>query len=344
MAAPKGPSPQSRNWIFTLNNHSSVDVPLTLPNCRFVTWQEEIGESGTKHLQGYVIFKSPTRLSACKKYFPTAHWEIRQGTHQEAVNYCNKTDTRVSGPWTEGEPPLDQGFRSDLHGLKRAIDNGASDIECWNDFFAPMAKYHRGIQEYKRVRSMANPRMEKTVCIAIYGFTAAGKSHAVSVNAPRAYWLTKPEKGSQIWIDGYNGNSVFAIDEFYGWLPYDTLLRICDQFPLHLPTKGGFSGFAPKIIVITSNRHPDSWYGYNNFSGGYAPLKRRLEYIIEKKRDSYIVHQEPGSVDYAGVTKPGYVPKTYSTSDLWFTHLPSFPAHLHEYLAAPFPQATLVPP
>lgn len=335
-------SPQSRNWVFTLNNHSAWDVPTKLEKIRFLTWQEEIGESGTKHLQGYAIFTAPVRLSFLKRQFPTAHWEIRKGSHQEAVDYCNKKDTRVNGPWTEGEPPLDQGFRSDLVGLKRAIDNGATEIDCWNEFFVPMAKYHRGMSEYRRVCSSANPRTEKTVCIAIFGETGSGKSHTLT-QAPGAYWLTKPAKGSPTWIDGYTNQSVFVIDEFYGWIPYDTLLRICDKFPLQLPTKGGFSGFIPKIIVITSNKHPDSWYNYSKFSGGFQPLKRRLEYIIEKKRESFIIHQEPDSIDSQGFTKSGYLPKTILSSDLWYTLLPSFPPDLHTCLAAPFPQGPVVP-
>lgn len=292
---PPIPSTKNRYWMFTLNNHSSVEVPRTIDS-KYCVWQEEIGESNTPHLQGYVVFPGPKSLSSLKTILPTAHWEIRRGTHEQARDYCTKKDTRKSGPWTIGEEPKEknQGARSDLLSLKRALDSTDSQQQIWDENFPVMLKYWKAAGEYKRVKSMANPRDSKTVCIVIYGATGSGKTHAIKNFDSDAYWVSKPPKGSPLWMDGYTGQSTVVIDEYYGWIPYDTLLRICDAYPLQLPTKGGHTGFNPSVIFFTSNKPPEMWYDYSKFSGGFDPLNRRLEYIIEKRDlETYSIWKQP---------------------------------------------------
>jgi hypothetical protein len=53
---------------------------------------------------------------------------------------------------------------------------------------------------------------------------------------------------------------VVIIDEFYGWLPYDLLLRLCDRYPLLLETKGGQVQCSANTVIITSNLNPSQWY------------------------------------------------------------------------------------
>ena len=110
------------NWVFTLNNpepqheQSLIDeVPY-----RYLVFQHEISESGTHHLQGYVVLSRQLRLSALKKLLPTAHWEIRKGTHEQAKAYCTKEETRME--FTE---PVEWG--SD-EGIARA--RGAHECPC----------------------------------------------------------------------------------------------------------------------------------------------------------------------------------------------------------------------
>lgn len=74
-------------------------------------------------------------------------------------------------------------------------------------------------------------------------------------NYPDAYWKQRSQ-----WWDGYMNHEVVVIDEFYGWLPYDTLLRLCDRYPLMVETKGGQVNFCAKTIVITTNGVPNTWY------------------------------------------------------------------------------------
>lgn len=43
------------NWCFTINNPEGLLDFDTLPPHKYCVYQEEIGENGTLHFQGYVI-------------------------------------------------------------------------------------------------------------------------------------------------------------------------------------------------------------------------------------------------------------------------------------------------
>lgn len=76
-----------------------------------------------------------------------------------------------------------------------------------------------------------------------------------------AYMVTKPNSGGgALWFDGYAGEEVMIIDEFYGWIHYDFLLRLLDRYPLKLQVKGGFVECRASKFVITSNREWKDWY------------------------------------------------------------------------------------
>jgi len=282
--------------MFTLNNYSSVDVPRhVFENPKYLIWQAERGANNTPHLQGYVLFNAPKRFSTVKKFLPSAHWEPRNGTHEQARDYCSKEETHIDGPWTVGDEPA-QGTRTDLLSLKRSVDEGASTLQLWESHFQPMLKYHKGIDRYMELKSQV--RTEKSFVVVITGPTGTGKSHQANL-FPNIYSLPHPgTKGGQIWFDGYDRHQTLLIDEFYGWIPYDLLLRILDRYALKLPIKGGFVNFNPKWIVITSNRPPSEWYHFEKFAYNKEPLLRRLDLVIEKMtRDYYRVMKSPENID-----------------------------------------------
>lgn len=74
-------------FIFTWNNPS--EMPSFPEDTTWVAC-EEVGDSGTKHYQGYVRFKKNQRITSLKKLIPNAHWENRRGKHERAYDYCIK--------------------------------------------------------------------------------------------------------------------------------------------------------------------------------------------------------------------------------------------------------------
>lgn len=86
---------QSKAWVFTLNNPTeeetqflsslSDDEKRIEHGIQYVIYGEEVGESGTRHYQGYIEFLKRIRLTGCRKIFPRAHWETRRGTPLQGI-------------------------------------------------------------------------------------------------------------------------------------------------------------------------------------------------------------------------------------------------------------------
>jgi hypothetical protein len=62
------------------------------------------------------------------------------------------------------------------------------------------------------------------------------------------------------WWDGYDGESVICLDDFYGGIKYSYLLRLLDGYQCRLKIKGGFTYAQWSKVYITSNKKPSEWY------------------------------------------------------------------------------------
>jgi len=92
----------SKHWVFTLNNHTEENINQLMNDSSIeqLSMQEEVGESGTPHLQGYLKFKTKRRpLSLFKDL--KAHWEKCKRI-AEAITYTQKTDTRSGRQFVKG--------------------------------------------------------------------------------------------------------------------------------------------------------------------------------------------------------------------------------------------------
>lgn len=136
---------QGRNFVFTLNNPTGP--PVFPAGCEYA-YQLEEGEAGTPHYQGYVVFKKMQRLSALKKLLPEAHWENRKGSHDQALAYSTKEDTRIEAPvntFTARTP----GCRTDLIEAAALIRTKGSwaDVIADEDLYEVLAKHPRFVQQ-----------------------------------------------------------------------------------------------------------------------------------------------------------------------------------------------------
>lgn len=253
---------QTKYWVFTLNNPADNELPSAWPGVTYAVWQREKGESGTEHLQGYVIFEKKLRLTTVKKFDRHAHWEARRGNHEQAKSYATKEDTRIDGPWECGEEPIpkEQGKRNDLLQLKRKLDEGATEanIAADPDLFPVWARHYKVVARYKMLTG--KQRDWPVFTQVIWGAPGLGKTRkALHEAGPAAYWLPRPG-GQTAWFDGYIGQDVIVIDEFYGWLALDLLCRILDRYPFQVETKGGSQPLLVRKVIITSNVAPLQWY------------------------------------------------------------------------------------
>lgn len=114
---------QARRWCFTINNYSDADqIVLRLVvqsgDAKFLIFGRERGESGTPHLQGFVIFDRPRRLRAAKGLIsPRAHLEPARGTSDQAATYCRKENDFEEF----GSIPNEQGKRNDFADFKQWV-------------------------------------------------------------------------------------------------------------------------------------------------------------------------------------------------------------------------------
>lgn len=90
----------AKNWCFTWNNYPEEYADIlrsAFGNASAYCWQEEVGENGTRHIQGCVGFKNKTRPSSLilekngtKYKWNAIHWESCRGTWAQNVQYCSK--------------------------------------------------------------------------------------------------------------------------------------------------------------------------------------------------------------------------------------------------------------
>lgn len=117
-----------RRYVFTLNNPTPEELLLYEEHLasdivKYAVYGNETGESGTPHLQGFVIYARPQRFSAARGLLPRSHLEAARGTSKQCRDYCVK-----DGDFREfGEFPGRSGQRSDLSSFFEWGDQFASD-------------------------------------------------------------------------------------------------------------------------------------------------------------------------------------------------------------------------
>jgi len=85
-------SPPAKHWNFTLNNRTIDNI---VPEFHKYVFGNEIGASGTPHIQGYVELKRKMRFQQVKALIPEAHWEKCRNI-KASIDYAMKDGNYVS--------------------------------------------------------------------------------------------------------------------------------------------------------------------------------------------------------------------------------------------------------
>lgn len=265
---PKNPnSIQSRSFVFTINNPTSALVfnEEKYSFVRYCSWQTEKGATGTRHYQGYIEFNQPVRISKIKSLggdWARAHLEVRRGTRDQARDYSRKEDSRLEGPWEFGEwDSGGAGKRTDLQGAVAMLKETGSLKRVAEEFPEVFVRNCRGLRELHDITSDAKRSWKSTVYV-FYGNPGSGKSRLASELSGESVYFLRRGNSNSVWWDGYHGQDNVIIDDFYGWIPYDLLLRVCDRYECLVDYKGGATQLLAKKIFITSNRNPLDWYKF----------------------------------------------------------------------------------
>ncbi|AGL09969.1 relicase [Bat associated circovirus 1] len=272
-------------YCFTINNYSEEDIEavkafLVPDNAEYAIVGKEKGENGTPHLQGFVNLKKKMRFNPFKAALGgRAHIEQARGTDLDNKRYCSKGGDLL----LEVGEPGKQGKRSDLKEAVTLLNSGANMTAVARAYPEVFIRYGRGLRDYVITAGLSQQRAWKTEVHVIVGVPGVGKSRHVSEQHSDIYWKPRGK-----WWDGYCNQEVVCLDDYYGWIPYDDLLRLCDRYPLRVETKGGTVSFVAKKIYITSNKQIKDWYNFEELKVDPRALYRRVT--------SYKVMREGGEL------------------------------------------------
>lgn len=254
------------------------DEPLSFNSWKGVTYfiygNEICPDTGRAHLQYYVEFRTQKRFRTIKKAYPQLHFESRDGTPLEAIDYCKK-----DGDWTEWGKQSQQGSRCDLADLRDEILSGNATVD---DIMirAPLTLHMYGrtlnaIEDYYLRRTH---RTQMTQCTWFWGPTATGKSHrAYEGYSPETHYNYPYDGG---WWDGYRAQTTVIINEFRGQIKYSELLNLVDKWPKTVRRRNRQPRpFMATMIYITSNAPPSRIYRHVDDEDSMSQLLRRITVI-----------------------------------------------------------------
>lgn len=216
--------------------------------------------------------KTPRKFKTIKNIIGnSAHIEYAHGNDLDNQKYCSKEGQycEFGTPAVKKEDPFKQ--------ILEDLEKGATLLDIARSQPGMFIRYSRGIRELQRLLPTKKiHRSWKTNVYIYWGEPGTGKSKTALEEATQAgggiYY-----KQRQKWWDNYNGQENIIIDDFYGWIPYDELLRLLDRYPMQVEIKGGYEEMLAKNIWITSNIPVEQFYKFD----GYSPdaIKRRCTLI-----------------------------------------------------------------
>lgn len=272
-----------RNICFTLNNWSD-DQYKSLINLdvKYIVIGKEVGESGTPHLQGYVEFNNSTSFKSIQKKFFKAHIEMRHGSPKQASDYCKKDDK----DFFEKGIISEQGKRKDIEVLAELVIDGNNNRSIAKLNPVGYMKFNKHVNALRS--ALIEPRDGSIAPnIAVYhGPTGSGKTRMAydqMKELDEPYYVWTPARDN--WFDGYAGEKNVIFDEFRGQIPLGILLTILDRYECPLQYKGGTTEFVGMNIILTSPKHPESWY-VNRNNDHVDQLLRRICKIIQFENDA----------------------------------------------------------
>jgi hypothetical protein len=200
---------RARRWCFTLNNWTEEEYEKVKEiKCEYMIVGKEVGESGTPHLQGYVVFKGQKRQETLKREIPRAHLEVAKGSPTQNYEYCTKEDEE---PFEFGERPADTGKKGGEANKRRfeeaftaAKEGRLDDIDA--DI---LTRYYRTYKQIKTDYAQMPEDAEDVTGTWLWGEPGVGKSRRAREENPGAYL-----KNCNKWWDGYQDQPAVIIDDF----------------------------------------------------------------------------------------------------------------------------------
>lgn len=266
----------------------TLDMSKLAEHVEYLAYGKEICPTTQReHYQAFAYTKTAQRWTWWHKLLSPNHFEECHGTLEQNEKYCSK-----SGNYTEfGTKPMGNGKRRDLVEMCDLVCNGAltatplDEIVTQPENRATFVQYHNGMTKlyYMQVTNKARKVDVNTApeVIYIWGPPESGKGYLAHVK--ENYKLFNIPHGNKYkWKDGYAGEDAVLYDNVTeNNIDPTRLLVEIDRYFIQVPVKGGFVGWRPKRIYITSVLAPDVLAQHAGFTNP-REFTRRITEIIEK--------------------------------------------------------------
>lgn len=295
-------------WMLTHNNYNEEDLVIldefAAESCKYMIYQQEVGEQGTPHIQCYLELKTKKRMTWILnnlKLSRPPHLEKRREARAACIKYCSKKETRKENTefvvhGTDGG----QGKRNDLTRAVELAKAQAPIQQFVEEIPGTYIRYSKGIEKVQALYSTA--RDFETKVFIFYGDSGAGKSRLA--NCFPAVYKAPVSYNGPTWFDRYDPNyhQTVLFDDFYGGIKWTELMQCLDRYGHQVNTKGGFVNFKPKFIVFTSNERPEQWYPkMSPRPQMWAAFQRRIDTVLRFKTHSQglqIVYEKGDADDF----------------------------------------------
>lgn len=297
-AAPAAGSSRTRNWCYTLNNYTDIEIAhLKTIICKYHIMGFEVApDTGTPHIQGFIILKDARKFDELKrKLHCNAHIEKCKGSPWSNYEYCSKTGDF----WETGERPKQPAADKQKATLKKYQDAVDLAKQGKIDEISPdlLMRHYGNILKLackargqKSLITWADDDM-KHHFFWLYGPTGTGKSHLARELAERITPDREPYlKAWNKWWDGYENGDVVIMDEatpenakyLNGYLK-----QWLDKWTFRPEIKGAhIPAIRPEWIIITSNYSIEDCFPA---PADHEPLHRRLNAVYLDQRDPTLI-------------------------------------------------------
>ena len=254
--APKGCAGRHKAWVFTWNNYTpGVVRRLKNIDCKYLVAGAEVGDSGTEHLQGLVMFKSEKSFKQVAGLLGDCFTEPCR-TSFPAMEYCKKDgDVRIEF----GEPPKKKG-KDGNDGQKAKWANvyemaKAGEVQLIGEQNPKIL-----IQCHRNLKAIAKDHQKKPAALDgvcgywLYGKSGAGKTRFARNKFPDAY-----KKPCSKWWPFYAGEDVAIMEDLDPTNACglaDKIKLWSDEDAFIAEDKGDHVYIRPKKLVITSQYTP----------------------------------------------------------------------------------------
>lgn len=258
----KGPILRFRNFcytIFPIHPMMRTGLEFEVKKMKYlIEGIETCPTTGSKHFQGFVIWKNPRSLSSIIKEYKhlKGHWEICKGNAEQNIEYCAKEDDYIE----HGIRPTGRGSRQDIIQISNLVREGRTDREIIDHVGDRWLHCYRGVTRMREIYFENQPRNWVMDVRIYWGPPGTGKTRSVWEEFENGVY----PKPIGRWWDGYRGQSCVLIDDFdpdiCHEMTYAFYLQLLDRYPLFVDPRFGRVNFCSNVIIFTSNIDPSTWF------------------------------------------------------------------------------------